>query len=100
MDALSDGRRLKALTIADDFTKEVLDIAVARSITRAIYSITSLISEATQQRYVQTKGLNLPVMPLTNGHINMAFSSSSFNPESQHKMRILRALVARIGMNV
>lgn len=33
MDALSDGRRLKTLTIVDDFTKEALDIVVARSIT-------------------------------------------------------------------
>lgn len=33
MDSLSDGRRLKTLTIVDDFTKESLDIAVARSIT-------------------------------------------------------------------
>lgn len=33
MDSLSDGGRLKTLTIVDDFTKEALDIAVARSIT-------------------------------------------------------------------
>lgn len=33
MDALSDGRKLKTLTVVDDFTKEALDIAVARSIT-------------------------------------------------------------------
>lgn len=33
MDSLSDGRRLKTLTIVDDFIKESLDIAVARSIT-------------------------------------------------------------------
>lgn len=32
MDALADGRRLKVLTIVDDFTKESIDIVVDRSI--------------------------------------------------------------------
>ncbi len=32
MDALANGRRLKTLTIVDDFTKESLDIPVAHSI--------------------------------------------------------------------
>lgn len=32
MDALADGRRLKTLTIVDDFTKESIDIVVDRSI--------------------------------------------------------------------
>jgi putative transposase len=32
MDALADGRRIKLLTLVDDYTKEALDIAVARSI--------------------------------------------------------------------
>ena len=32
MDALSSGRRIKCLTIFDDFTKEYLDITVASGI--------------------------------------------------------------------
>ena len=32
MDALADGRRLKMLTIVDDFTKESIDVVVDRSI--------------------------------------------------------------------
>ena len=32
MDALADGRRLKILTIVDDFTKEAIDIVVDCSI--------------------------------------------------------------------
>lgn len=38
MDALSDGRRLKMLTIVDDFTKEAVDIVVDRSICGAYVS--------------------------------------------------------------
>ncbi len=32
MDALCNGRRLKILTLVDDFTKEALDLVVAHSI--------------------------------------------------------------------
>ena len=35
MDALSNGRRLKCLTIVDDFTREAIEIVVDRSMSGA-----------------------------------------------------------------
>jgi putative transposase len=44
MDALADGRRLKMLTIVDDFTKEAVDIVVDRSIPGAY--VTRVLDQA------------------------------------------------------
>jgi putative transposase len=39
MDALANGRRLKCLTIVDDFTRECLDIAVDHGISGAYVAV-------------------------------------------------------------
>ncbi len=71
MDALSNGRRLKCLTIVDDFTKEAVDIVVDHGIS-GLYVARALDYaarfRATPKRCARTKGRSSRAERWTSGH--------------------------------
>jgi putative transposase len=61
MDTLANGRRIKCLTVVDDFTRECLDIAVdtgSRAATLLRYSSASASSVVCRGRFAPIKALN------------------------------------------
>ncbi len=74
MDALSNGRRIKCLTIVDDYTKKCLDIPVARGISgdEVVITLESIAAFRGYPEAIQTdQGPNLQGKRLTNGLISM-----------------------------
>ncbi len=76
MDALSNGRRVKCLTVVDDFTKEAVDIVVDHGISglyvaREHWTV-QLASVAIPRRCEQTRDPNLRAARLTSGHMRTA----------------------------
>ncbi|KOF38062.1 hypothetical protein ACX13_00980 [Vibrio parahaemolyticus] len=73
MDSLSNGRRIKCLTIVDDYTKECLDNPVATGISgdEGVITLESLRFTIILKRYERLKDQNLQGKRSTNGLISM-----------------------------
>lgn len=73
-DSLSNGRRIKCLTVADDFSHECVDIAVDYGISGQyvpVYWIRLRPSGVIRWLYAQTMGLSSPVAPSWPGQQRM-----------------------------
>ncbi|CAM2159002.1 transposase (plasmid) [Pararobbsia alpina] len=70
MDALANGRRVKCVTVVDDFTKEA--VMVSRACMSPGHWTTRLASVAIPRRCEQTRDLNLRAARLTSGRMRTA----------------------------
>jgi len=74
-DALANGRRIKVLTIVDDFSKEAIDLAVDFGIS-GHYVTRVLDQAATPRRSGLTSGRNSLARHWTNGPTSTVCNSS------------------------
>jgi putative transposase len=76
MDALATGRRIKCLTIVDDFPRECLDIAVDHGISGAyVARVLDMISQFRGLPVLSApiKRRNSPAEPWTDGHTGVVW---------------------------
>ena len=120
MDALSSGRRIKCLTVVDDFTRECLDIAVDYGISGGY--VTNVLDQIAQfrglpsairtdqgpeftsrvmDRWAYTRGINLKLIaagkPTQNAYIerfNGKFRDECLNDHHFNNLAHARALIA------
>ena len=102
-DSLANGRRIKCLTIADDFTRECIDIAVDLSMPGAY--VTRILDQAargsgaTQRPSEPTTDRSSHAEPSWHGCKHEVFSTSLSNRASPPRTPTSRASTASSGTN-
>lgn len=100
MDALANGRRIKCLTIVDDFTRECLDIAVDYGISGGyVARVLEAIGQfrGLPQAIRTDQGTEFTSRALDRWAYGCGVDSSCLPPASRRRTRISRALTASFG---